>query len=76
MNSVFFILETEYDNPLVIGYNQSMKRVVTTTLVFLGIVILGLFTQMFVMDDSPLVRTNNKTQTANTADACTDTKLC
>lgn len=58
-------------------YNQSMmKRVVTTTLVFLGIVILGLFTQMFVMDDSPLVRTNNKIQTANTADACTDTKLC
>ena len=57
-------------------YNYNMKRAIKNSVIFLGIVVLGLLAQAFVTEDSPLVRSKKTTQTANPVEACTESSLC
>ena len=57
-------------------YNYNMKRAIKNSVIFLGIVVLGLLAQAFVTEDSPLVRSKKTTQTANSVEACTESSLC
>ena len=52
-----------------LGTMPTMKKnIIRTTFIFLGLIVMGLFARIFIMEDSILLK--NDDQTANTHNAC------